>query len=96
MFCPKCESLMMPSEGSMKCSCGYVQADGKLKDKKKKIVQIAVGNEQEENLPVTDAECTKCKNNKAHFWTLQTRSADEPETKFYKCTKCKNIWREYD
>jgi DNA-directed RNA polymerase subunit M len=31
----------------------------------------------------------------AYFWTQQTRGADEPETRFFKCTKCSHTWREY-
>ncbi|PIO07920.1 transcription factor S, partial [Candidatus Pacearchaeota archaeon CG10_big_fil_rev_8_21_14_0_10_35_219] len=31
----------------------------------------------------------------AYFWTMQTRAADESETKFYRCTKCDHTWREY-
>ena len=40
-------------------------------------------------------ECPKCKNNKAVWWLLQTRSGDEPPTQFYRCTKCAQTWREY-
>ncbi|MEM0290915.1 MAG: transcription factor S, partial [Thermoplasmata archaeon] len=30
------------------------------------------------------------------YWMLkQTRAADEPETRFYICTKCGYRWREY-
>ncbi|MDP6459515.1 MAG: transcription factor S, partial [Candidatus Hydrothermarchaeota archaeon] len=29
------------------------------------------------------------------WWLLQTRKADESETRFYRCTKCKFTWREY-
>ncbi|MBI2112883.1 transcription factor S, partial [Candidatus Woesearchaeota archaeon] len=25
----------------------------------------------------------------------QTRGADEPETRFFRCTKCNYTWREY-
>jgi DNA-directed RNA polymerase subunit M len=25
----------------------------------------------------------------------QTRAADEPETKIYRCVKCQHSWREY-
>ncbi|GAI81579.1 unnamed protein product, partial [marine sediment metagenome] len=34
-------------------------------------------------------------NEKAYFWSVQTRSGDEAETKFFKCTKCEFTWREY-
>jgi len=32
---------------------------------------------------------------KQGWWTQQTRSSDEPETRFYRCMKCKKTWREY-
>ena len=40
-------------------------------------------------------DCKKCGHEKAFFWTLQTRSSDEPETRFYKCVKCNFVNREY-
>ena len=48
-----------------------------------------------ETNPLTEAECPKCHNKKARYWTQQTRAGDEPETKFYKCEKCKHVWRDY-
>ncbi len=36
MFCPKCEGLLMPKGEIMKCSCGYVQKEGRLTEKSKK------------------------------------------------------------
>jgi DNA-directed RNA polymerase subunit M len=46
-------------------------------------------------LPKTVVECTKCGHNEA-FWVLrQTRAADEPETKIYRCVKCSHSCREY-
>ncbi len=48
-------------------------------------------------LPITkDIICPKCGNHEAYYWTLQTRAADEPATRFFKCTKCGHVWREYD
>lgn len=47
-----------------------------------------------ETLPITEAECPKCKNKEAYWWLRQTRGGDEPETRFFKCTKCKHTWRE--
>ena len=46
-------------------------------------------------LPITKIECGECGHNEAQWWTQQTRSSDEPETRFYRCTKCKKTWREY-
>lgn len=46
-------------------------------------------------LPTTSIECPKCKNGIAFWWMLQTRSADEATTQFYRCTKCSHTWRNY-
>ena len=96
MFCSKCGGLMMPKEGKMKCSCGYVQQEGKISDKQKKSQKIEVMDEKStEVLPKMKYDCKSCSNNEAYFWTLQTRSSDEPETRFFKCTKCSTVHREY-
>ena len=47
-------------------------------------------------MPRVKVECRKCKNGEAYYWMLQTRAGDEPATKFFRCTKCKYTWREYD
>ena len=39
-------------------------------------------------------QCPRCQNNEALFMELQTRSADEPMTIFYRCTACKFNWKE--
>ena len=46
-------------------------------------------------MPVVDSDCAKCPSKRAYFWTSQTRSGDEAETKFFKCTKCSHTWRAY-
>jgi DNA-directed RNA polymerase subunit M len=46
-------------------------------------------------LPVDKTECPKCHHNEAYWVLRQTRAADEPETKIYRCTKCEHSWREY-
>ena len=44
--------------------------------------------------PITDAvECPKCRNRQAFWWIVQTDSADEPSTQFFRCTKCNHTWR---
>lgn len=48
-----------------------------------------------EGLPTTNIECPKCQNNLAFWWMLQTRSADEATTQFFRCTKCSHTWRNY-
>lgn len=105
MFCPKCGAILVPKkEGkktSLRCSCGYVQKESEdstpeLKETiKKKETTIAVVDNEDETLPLGDAECPKCGHDKAYYWLVQTRAGDEPETRFFKCAKCKHVWREY-
>ena len=43
---------------------------------------------------ITDkAECPKCGNHEAYWWIVQTDTAEEPSTQFFRCTKCKHTWR---
>ena len=81
-------------------SCKYVD---KSKDKKTltevvvKQKELEIVSDDDENpLPEIEMECSKCGHKRAVYWLVQTRSGDEAETKFYKCLKCKNTWREYD
>ncbi len=52
--------------------------------------------EAKEELPTIKIDCGKCGHNKAVWWMLQTRSADEATTQFYRCIKCGHTWRNYD
>ena len=47
------------------------------------------------NWPNSAFEKYNCDSKEAVWWMLQTRSADEPTTQFYRCTKCKTTWRNY-
>jgi transcription factor S len=104
MFCPKCGSLIIPKKEDgktfLKCSCGFEsneKVDGTLKEKIKQKEKIhGIADEDFETLPLTEAECPKCKHKMAFFWEIQTRAADEAPTKFLKCEKCKHIWRDYN
>ena len=104
MFCPKCGSLLLPKkEGnkvSMSCKCGFKTSDTQgtklTETTHKKRTDIEVVDTDFETLPLTDAMCPKCKHPKAFTWGVQTRSADESETKFFRCEKCKHTWRDYN
>ncbi|WP_292460928.1 transcription factor S [Methanothermococcus sp.] len=102
-FCPKCKNIMLPKDGKLVCTvCGYeedleqtdesYELKEKIDSKKQEIVVI----EDVNTLPTTRIECPKCGNMEAYWWLQQTRCADEPETRFYKCKKCGYTWREYD
>ncbi|WP_054845203.1 transcription factor S [Sulfuracidifex tepidarius] len=108
-FCPKCNSMMSPrkSQGKSvyKCpKCGYeeemkqsVIITNKVKHSvKEKTLVLEDGEKPEGAQLMKGVSCPACGNNEAYFWMLQTRSADEPATRFYKCTKCGKVWREYE
>ena len=38
-------------------------------------------------------ECRKCGSKKTTYYSLQTRSSDEPMTNFITCVNCKNRWK---
>jgi DNA-directed RNA polymerase subunit M len=98
MFCPKCGSIIVNKNGKLVCSsCGYEVKEGKIKEKQKKTPkkEVKLMKENPEVHPKTKAKCPKCGNNEAYYWVVQTRAADEPPTRFYKCTKCGHVWREY-
>lgn len=101
-FCPKCKALLVPKmQGKKKviaCSCGYVDKKSEAEPLVEKIKQnddIRVVSENDEVLPTAKARCPECGNDEAYFWLQQTRAGDEPETRFFKCTKCKHTWRDY-
>lgn len=100
-FCPKCGSVLVEKNKKFKCArCNYT-AKGKISiessEKMQKKQEIGILKEKDADVfPTVIAECSKCGNNEAYFWSSQTRSADEAETRFFKCTKCKHTWREYN
>ncbi|WP_188680427.1 transcription factor S [Thermogymnomonas acidicola] len=103
MFCPKCGSLMSPNGGTYKCSsCGYEVKKSNSRDGTGRIVNkssskevIMIESEVTAEPLDSEAVCPKCKHRGAYYLLKQTRSADEPETKFYTCASCGYRWREY-
>ena len=58
-------------------------------------MNVLAEGEGRETLPTIKIDCPKCDHGEAVWWMLQTRSADEPTTQFYRCTGCKHTWRDY-
>lgn len=104
MFCPKCGSILRPRDKAGKrvlyCTCGFSKTPGEeetsleLRETVKSGRKIEVVETVETN-PKIRITCEKCGNKVAYYWTQQTRGADEPETRFFKCAKCSYTWREY-
>lgn len=107
MFCPTCANVLVVEEGrdcklQYACdTCPYVyRISRKLRQKtypKLKELDYVMGEAAAwENADSTDAVCPKCAHKRAFFMQIQTRSADEPMTTFYRCAehRCAHNWRE--
>jgi transcription factor S len=106
-FCPKCGSMLVPEKTEKKVvwkcrKCKYSEK-GKtsrglvLKKKVNEKVTIPVFDTEknQEKLSTIEIKCNGCGNMRAVWWIQQTRSGDEPATRFFKCVKCGRVWREY-
>lgn len=106
-LCNKCGTLMIPKKEKNKSflvcrKCKNkkkIKETGRFKIKEKiekdPIDSIPILEESVEILPKIKINCPECGNPEAVWWTMQTRSSDEAETRFYRCIKCKRTWREY-
>jgi len=111
-FCPRCGSLMTLRNVGGKVvwvcpSCGYQEEAGpgsaqlavlrqQIKHDAKERLVVIDKNAKPESLPKTRAVCPRCGYHEAYYWVVQTRKADEPPTRFFKCVRCGYVWREYD
>ncbi|XP_043275481.1 DNA-directed RNA polymerase I subunit RPA12 [Venturia canescens] len=67
---------------AMSCTIEFNDKRTYTKHKEKESAEDADG-------PIVERQCPQCDNNKMSYATLQLRSADEGQTVFYTCTKCK-------
>jgi len=101
MFCPKCRCLLFPKDGMLVCrKCGAEHEMSsaerpKMITHKSRDREVAVLEELSGTLPTADVECPACGHSKAYWVLRQTRAADEPATRIYRCVKCSKSWREY-
>ena len=108
-FCDDCGSIMYimkkRGKGAFKCKrCGSIkEVEGEVDNESYKIstefrhtvkdrIEI-IKDSDSKTMPTTRAECPKCSHKEAAYWQVQTRSADEGMTTFYRCLKCKHTWR---
>ncbi len=91
----------------LKCMrCGYemeasqarkIRTAKKIRHSAKEKMVVIDNSINVETLPKTrEVICPKCGHNEAYYWFVQTRAGDEPPTRFYKCTRCGHVWREYE
>ncbi|OWF45196.1 DNA-directed RNA polymerase III subunit RPC10-like [Mizuhopecten yessoensis] len=106
MFCPTCSNVLVVEEGE-RCyrfacnTCPYIQnIKRKISNRKypklKEVDDVLGGAAAWENVDNTAETCPTCAHGRAFFMQIQTRSADEPMTTFYKCCnmKCGHRWRD--
>ena len=99
-FCPKCGAILVQKRKKYGCPrCNYsskskvvLKTSEKINEKNKGVV---ISKETASVHPIVNEKCKKCSHGEAYFWTVQTRSSDESETKFFRCIKCEHTWREY-
>ncbi|EIE23460.1 hypothetical protein COCSUDRAFT_28851 [Coccomyxa subellipsoidea C-169] len=104
-FCPTCANLLFVKASEVgdlvfycQC-CPYVYAIDRqitraVPLKKKEVDDVLGGEDAWKNVQKTNVPCPKCGHTAAYFMEVQTRSADEPATLFFKCEKCAHNWRE--
>ncbi|ODV92929.1 hypothetical protein CANCADRAFT_95448 [Tortispora caseinolytica NRRL Y-17796] len=105
-FCPRCMNscCVAESESGVQFACltcpyrcpigpRTVISERKML-KSKEVDDILGGASAWDNVDQTSAHCDACDNNKAYFFQLQIRSADEPMTTFLRCTNCGKQWKE--
>ncbi len=90
MRCPACGKIISSDSNSK--AFEITQKIRHTEMEKTVIIEEPFGLE---TMPTANVNCEKCKNNEAVYWELQTRSADEASTTFYRCKRCGHTWRDY-
>ncbi|RJT00802.1 transcription factor S [Halococcus sp. IIIV-5B] len=103
-FCDECGSMMHADGDEMVCAgCGARVA----KDEERAAAFVSTEDQTfddviettedaaDEGKPTVEIECEECGNDTAWYTIKQTGSADEPPTRFFKCTECGHRWRGY-
>ncbi|KAH7710750.1 DNA-directed RNA polymerase III polypeptide [Aphelenchoides avenae] len=106
LFCPQCGTFLQIEQGTecnqFTCSgCSYVlpvtkKVSSRLYPQLKDLDEVLGGPSAWQNAQITDERCPRCSHEQAYFMQLQTRSADEPMTVFYRCANadCAHRWKE--
>ncbi len=91
----KCRRCGFSKEMGAKVDPNSFKISTVIQHSEKDKIEIVKMGEDLKTMPKTRAECPKCGHKEAAYWQLQTRSADEGMTTFYRCLKCKYTWRAY-
>ncbi len=105
-FCDDCGSMMKADGDRMVCTSCETTVD-RDRDREAEFVTTesqtdaeVIESSEEANFEgkpkATDVICDDCGNQEAWYTLKQTASADEPPTRFFKCTECGYRWRGYN
>jgi DNA-directed RNA polymerase subunit M len=86
--CTKCGHKLKEPRENLKIN------DKTIEHSPKQLVSVIGKEIQLSTLPTIQITCSKCGNNKAYAWQVQTRGADESSTQFLRCTNCGSTFRE--
>lgn len=101
-FCPACGALLpsLPAQGNVFCLC--CKHEVPIEKFGSKVISYSVVFNKRENFlgkkrddedalegPTIERTCPKCNHNVMSYAALQLRSADEGQTVFFTCLKCK-------
>jgi len=90
MFCPKCGSIVLPKkEGKnnvIRCACGYTNAKAETieikEEVKRKDVVLEPASDNDEMLPITDAECQNSRIKKLIFGLFRQEQVTNQKQNF--------------
>ncbi|CAG8510384.1 3777_t:CDS:2 [Ambispora leptoticha] len=106
LFCPTCGNLLLIQTGGSRrqffcqtCPFQYNIMKPYKKEtrfKRKELDDVLGGEDAWKNVDSTEATCPKCEHKRAYYMQIQTRSADEPMTIYYRCCNpdCHHQWNE--
>lgn len=93
-FCPDCKES---KENGQLGTISFEDEERKLDPEGGKMLIIENVSNKVVGRPRKEMLCPKCQNiQEVEYWEIQTRSADEAPTRFFRCLTCDKNWREYD
>ena len=97
LFCPDCGNTLLVESAAagmrwMCQTCPYVHDIAQTYREvvplaRKKVDDVLGGEDAWKNVDQTDQTCPACGHGRAYYIQIQIRSADEPSTMFFKCSK---------
>lgn len=83
-FCPVCPYMHVPRK----------KHTATVPTNRKRVDDVFNAQEALKGVDTTTIICPNCGHDEAGHYQVQIRSADEPMTTFYTCTKCFHRWRD--